>query len=125
MDTESITRQVSEPLYNSRKWMRFASIVLILQGVFSVFSIWGIIVCWIPIWMAVLLRSAANSITTAFETDDTQELKTTMEKLGKYFRIFGTLLLVMIVVFIIGFLAAILIPLFAKARQAALEAGAQ
>ena len=123
MNDESIVKKISQPLYDSRKWMRLASIVLILQGIFHIISLWGIIVCWIPFWMAMLLRSAINSVTIAFETDDANELQSSMEKIGKYFQIFGILLIVMIVVAIIGFLAAILIPTFINARQAALEAG--
>lgn len=125
MNDKSIVKQVSQPLYDSRKWIRLASIVLILQGIFQIISLWGIIVCWVPFWMAALLRSAANSITVAFETDDAGELQTSMEKLGKYFRVFGILLVVMIAVAVIGLLAAILIPAFVNARQAALEASGQ
>jgi hypothetical protein len=36
-----------------------------------------------------------------------------MEQLGKYFRIFGVLFLVMIIVFVVGILAAIIVPLVA------------
>jgi 1,4-dihydroxy-2-naphthoate octaprenyltransferase len=105
--------------------MRLASVALILQGVFSILSLWGILVCWIPFWMASLLSSAIKSVTTAFETDDSAEMQNAMDKIAKYFRVFGILTIVMIIVFFLGIFAAILIPAIVKARHAAMEAGAQ
>jgi len=100
--------------------MKLAGVMSIIQGVLSILSLWGIVVCWIPIWMGVLLCAASNRIRAAFETDSETEFQTSMEKLGTYFRLVGVLAIVMIVVAVVGLLAAIAIPAFIKARQAAM-----
>ncbi len=117
---EKTVARIAEPLYRAKGWMKFAGVLSIIQGLFSILSIWGIIVCWVPIWMGVVLCSASNHIRIAYETNSDDEFRTSMEKLGTYFRVFGILMLIMLVIAVIGILAAIFIPTFIKARQAAM-----
>ena len=120
MNEEALVTRIAEPLYRAKGWMKLAGVLSIIQGVFTIFSIWGIIICWIPIWMGVVLCSASNHIRTAFETNSDDEFRTSLEKLGTYFRVFGILAIVMLTLMLIGFLAAILVPAFLAARQAAM-----
>ena len=117
MNEESVVARFAEPLYRAKGWMKFVGVLAIIQGVFSILSLWGILVCWIPIWMGVVLCSASNHIRTAVETNSNEEFRTSMEKLGTYFRICGVLALVMFVIVGIGLVAALVIPSLLHSRQ--------
>ena len=60
-------RKLSGPLYNVKGWIKFAGIMLIIGGALQVFTIWGIIIAWIPIWMGVIVISASNFLQKAYE----------------------------------------------------------
>lgn len=116
MNEEAILTRVAEPLYRAKGWMKFAGVLVIIQGVLAILSIWGIIICWLPIWMGILLCSASNHVRTAYETNNDTEFRTSMSKLATYFRIFGILSLVLIIIAAVGILGAILIPLLVGAQ---------
>lgn len=117
MNTESVVARLAPPLYNAKGWIKLVGIISIIQGVLSILSIWGILICWIPIWMGVLLCSASNQLGIAFNTNDENAFRTSMEKLGTYFKIFGIFIIVMLVLGVIGILAAIIIPLVASMQH--------
>lgn len=120
MNPESVLYRIGEPLYRAKGWMKFAGVLSIIQGVLTILSIWGILICWLPIWMGALLCAASNQIRTAVEADNEPAFRTAMEKLGTYFRIMGVLVIVTLVLALIGIFVAILIPALMTARQAAL-----
>ena len=113
-------QSISEPLYRAKGWIMFAGVMSIIQGVFTILSIWGIIICWIPIWMCAILCSVSNHLKIAFETENEHELHASMGKLATYFRVFGILAAVMIAFAVIGLVAALAIPAFVRARHAAM-----
>ena len=49
MTTESVLQQMLEPLYRAKGWLKFVGVLSIIQGVLSILSIWGILICWLPI----------------------------------------------------------------------------
>lgn len=112
-------KQVAEPLYRVKGWMKLAGVMSIIQGVLSILSIWGILICWIPIWLGVLLCRASNRLRAAYEMDDANELEQSVKGLATYFRLYGVLMLVMLVVSSLAIAAAIVLPVLVKARQAA------
>ena len=87
-----------EPLYRARRWMKFAGILTIIAGVLQVFSIWGIVIAWLPIWMGILLTGAAKQITLACESSDDTAAFTAMDKLRLYFKIMGILMLIFLLI---------------------------
>lgn len=117
MNPESPIQRLIEPLYRAKGWIKFAGVLAIIQGVVSIFSIWGILVCWLPIWLGALLCGASNQIRTAFEASDETACRTSMAKLGTYFRIVGVLTVVGIVLMIGGVFFAMLIPAILKAKE--------
>lgn len=119
MNPESPVQRLIEPLYRAKGWIKFAGVLSIIQGVLTILSLWGILICWLPIWMGALLCGVSNQIRTAFEADNESAGRTAMEKLGTYFRIMGILTVVGFVLAFIGIFAAILIPAIVKAKQAA------
>jgi hypothetical protein len=122
MDQDFGMQKMIEPLYRVKGWVKFAGVMSIIQGAFSVLTIWGIIVAWLPIWMGVLLCSASNKIRTAYETNNEDEFRSSMEKLGLYFRILGILGIAIIGLAVVGILIAMLLPALAAVREAANEA---
>ena len=117
MNEDTIVTKIGEPLYRVKGWIMFAGVLSIIQGILLIPSIVGIIVCWIPIWMGVVLCSASKHIRIAFDTNNDDEFRTSLDKLGTYFRIFGILMIVMIVIAILGIFAAVMIPQFVKLNQ--------
>ena len=119
MNGEALISRIAEPLYQAKGWMKFVSVLAIIQGIVTIFSIWGILVCWIPIWMGAVLCSASNQVRIAFETNNEEVFKTSLGKLATYFRIAGVLAVIVLVIAIIGLLAAILLPALLAAQKAA------
>ena len=117
MDTESPIQRLIEPLYRAKGWIKFAGVLAIIQGVLSILSLWGILVCWLPIWLGALLCGASNQIRIAFETNDENACRTSMAKLGTYFRIVGVLAVIGIVLMVFGVFAALMIPAILKAKE--------
>jgi len=92
-----VIRELSTPLYEARGWIKFIGILSIVGGVLSVFTIWGIIVCWLPIWIGILLLKVGSSIEAAHQSGDRAALMTGMAKLKTCFIIYGILAIVGIV----------------------------
>jgi len=78
MDERQLVRQISSPLFDAKGWL--------------------------PIWMGVLLFSAANKIEAARSHGDIAALTETMSKLKTFFIINGALVLISILGFAIAFL---------------------
>ncbi len=81
---------------DSAGWMKLLGVLSIIQGVMIVFTLWGILIAWLPIWLGVILFRAANEaeMSTAGLTG---HLESYLKRLNKYFLIQGILALVMIV----------------------------
>jgi len=94
-----------------RGWIKFCGILSIVAGAFMILSIWGIIVCWLPIWMGVLLTKAAGSLEVTMQTQDTAAANLALTNIGKYFKIMGITMLVYFALGILAVLLAIMIPL--------------
>ncbi len=106
----AVTRY-SRSLYQVRGWMRFAGILLIIQGVITALTIVGLLFAWIPIWMGLLLRKGAARVEEAFESEEPAALKEGLQKISTYFKIMGIMSLIMVIVFAIGVLVGVLLPL--------------
>lgn len=103
---------LAEPLYRASGWIKFLGVLTIIQGVFVALSIWGILICWLPIWLGVLLLGAANKIRMSCETNNPEVFHASMEDLGKYFRILGVIAVVSIGIAVLAILAAVAAAVF-------------
>lgn len=106
----SSIRDLSESLYQAKGWIKLAGIMSIIQGVIGILSLWGILISWVPIWIGIILLKASNGLGRAYEMDDATELQQALARLAKYFKIYGILMLIAIIIGVIAMLAAILIP---------------
>jgi len=106
-DTTPATQSMMEPLYRSKFWMQLIGVMMILSGVFTALSIIGIVIAWIPIWAGVVLMQAAGAVHRAYNSGEPNEATYAMGKLRIYFTIFGVLMLIYIILFIVGMLFGI------------------
>jgi len=86
------------PLFESKGWIRLLGVLAIVYGVLVAFTIVGIIIAWLPIWMGVLLYKASTSVETAFRDGDEAALIECFVKLKTFFTIQGVLALIGLVV---------------------------
>jgi hypothetical protein len=93
---------LTEILYRAKGWMRLLGILSIISGALQALSIAGLIIAWLPIWIGVLLTSAASQIAIAHEQSDEVAFANALEKLRKYFKIMGVLAVLSIVFMVVG-----------------------
>lgn len=106
MEEQDVIRQVSLPIYESRSWMKFLGVVMIVQGVMTALTIVGIIFCWLPIWLGVLLFKSASAVETAYIGGSKVDLIMSMQRLKTYFVINGVLMLLTVLAVIFAFIVA-------------------
>jgi hypothetical protein len=95
---EAIIKDASQPLYESRNWLKLLGIVTIIQGALAALTLVGIIVAWLPIWMGILLIQAANGADLAGQTGVSSELKKALGSLKTYFIINGVMVLIGLII---------------------------
>ncbi len=97
MEEKALVQEISVPIYQSRGWMKLLGVVMIVQGIISIFTIIGILFCWLPIWMGVLLFKAASSVEGAQLVGDKVQLLESLRRIKTYFVINGVLMLIVLV----------------------------
>lgn len=105
-NNQELIRELSFPLFNAKGWMKLLGILAIIYGVLMIFTIWGIIICWLPIWMGVLLFRAGNSIERARMSGEQSDLNYTLNSLKTFFTIQGVLALIGLIAVGIGLVIA-------------------
>ena len=100
--SEELVKKLSELAVKSASWMKFLGVLSIISGVFIIFSIWGILICWLPIWIGVILFKAAGDAEMASRGAPTQ-LEGFLEKINKYFLIQGIMALIWIIIMLVVF----------------------
>lgn len=100
METENVNtpvdvvRALSYPLFSNKGWLKFFGIMNILYGVLAAITVVGIIIAWLPIWLGVLVNTAANKVEKAYMVGDYQALLETQQELSTYFLINAVLVLI-------------------------------
>lgn len=101
---ESVVKEVSEPLFSAKGWMKFLGVLMIIYSVLMVLMTLGIgiVIAWLPFWLGLLLFKAAASVELAATSGSKQALFETMAKLKTYFTIYGVLALIGIIITVIA-----------------------
>ena len=107
--SEDLVKRLSLRATGSAGWMKFLGVLSIIQGIFLVFTLWGILICWLPIWIGVILFKAAGDAEMASRGAPTQ-LEGFLEKINRYFLIQGIMALIgiiigLVVLFVVGMAA--------------------
>jgi len=97
MEEQDVIKEVSLPIFQSKGWLKLLGVVMILQGIMTAFTIIGIVICWVPIWLGILLFQAAGAIEGAQMQGSKSHLLMSLMKLKLYFMINGILMLIFIV----------------------------
>ena len=108
----SLVREISGPLFQAKGWLKLLGVLMIIYGVVMIITIVGIIFCWLPIWMGLLLLKAASGSEMAQASGDKNALITVMSKLKTFFTIYGVLALIglvaMVIALIVGGIASLI-----------------
>lgn len=99
---KDLIQEVSLPIFKAKGWMKLIGIVSIIYGIAIIFTIVGIAICWLPIWLGILLLKASKSIEIAQINGDRQQLNVSLSNIKTYFVINGILLLIGLIGFIIA-----------------------
>ena len=92
---------VLKPLINNRKWLNIIGFISIGSGILYIISIVGILVCWIPIWLGVLLFQTSSNL-EKFEISGNEEDATLgLEKLVLFFKFIAIVLIASLVISLI------------------------
>ena len=94
MEEKDLVQEVSLPIFQSKGWMKFLGVMLIIDGVISIFTVVGILWCWLLIWLGVLIFKAASFIEVAQLNGDKVQLVESLKRIKTFFVINGVLLLV-------------------------------
>jgi len=97
-----LLKRFVEPLYKARGWIICYEILLLLSVPVLVLSVWGIFVVWVPVWCAQVLSSGAQHLRRGYETNNADDLRIALKKLGTFFTIMGILAVVSLFVVILG-----------------------
>jgi len=101
-ETNNLIRALSQPLYQSRGWMKLIGVMMILYGTLFALTIVGIIFAWLPIWLGILLFQAASSAEDAHIASNAEELLATQRILKTYFTIMGVITLISLLFGLLG-----------------------
>lgn len=93
-DSMQTVKEVSIPLFQAKGWMKLLGVLLIISGIAYALTIFGIVICWLPIWMGVLLFKAADAAEAAELGGDKARLVDALGRLKTFFTIQGVLVLI-------------------------------
>jgi hypothetical protein len=95
---DSLVRELARPISESSFWLKLLGVLSIISGVSLIFSLVGILVCWLPIWQGVLLFRAGSAATDAARNGVRYDLFKSLESLKTYFVLNGFLALLGILI---------------------------
>lgn len=79
------------PAYESKGWLKFLGVVMIISGGLTALTIVGLIFAWLYIWVGVLLWQAGDRANSAYLSRDHAMLTQYMQKLKTIIVIAGVL----------------------------------
>lgn len=101
MEDQGLIQEISLPIFQSKVWLKLLGVMMIIQGILTAITIFGIVICWLPIWLGVLLFQAAGAIESAMVSGKKEQLLLSLSKIKLYFVINGILMLILIVFMVI------------------------
>ena len=113
---KNLVHEISNPIYQSKSWIKFLGILMLIYGIFVALSIVGIIIAWLPIWLGILLMQVASRIEQAQQMGDKVALIKAQNSLSTYFTVYGVLALIGLIIF-----AVMMIVFFATGMMTQLQ----
>jgi hypothetical protein len=90
---DHLIKEVCGSVAGSATWMKLLGVLLIIDGIFMIITIVGILICWLPIWLGVILFKAAGDAEAA-QGGASQMLLGYVQKINRFFLISGILALI-------------------------------
>jgi hypothetical protein len=81
-------------LYEAKGWMKFIGVMMIIGGIFTAITIFGIIIAWLPIWLGVILYKSANLVEQSYLANSEEQFVEALANIKKYFTIQGIVMIV-------------------------------
>jgi hypothetical protein len=103
-DENQLVKELTNPLFTARGWMRFLGVLTIIYGAISALTIVGILVAWIPIWVGVLLLKAAGDMEMARLNGDKERFLSGLNQIKTLFMLSGIILLIELLIGVIAIL---------------------
>ena len=97
-DNSKLLKELAGPLFAAKRWIKLFGWMMLGNGILTVFTGWGILFCWLPIWMGVLLLKAGSALEAAGNRGDKAQFLLAQDKLKTFFTVNGILMLVGIIV---------------------------
>jgi uncharacterized membrane protein len=100
--SEQLVKYLCDNVARSATWMKLLGVLLIIDGIIMLISVIGIIFCWLPIWLGVIIFKAAGDAETA-NKGVPQQLGEYVQKINRFFLIAGILALIYLIIVLIFF----------------------
>lgn len=105
--SEQLVKYLCDNVAKSATWMKLLGVLLIIYGVFLIISIVGILICWLPIWLGVILFKAAGDAEAASKGAP-QQLAEYIQKINRFFLIEGILALIWLIIVLIALFVGVM-----------------
>lgn len=99
---KNLIHEISNPLFQSKSWIKFLGILMLIYGIFIALSIVGLIIAWLPIWIGILLMQVASRIEQAQKLGNKIALIKAQSSLSTYFTVYGVMALIGLIFFVVG-----------------------
>lgn len=99
------TRDLSQPLYEARGWVKLLGILNIISGVLACLTLVGILWGWLPLWQGILLFNAGKQTEQAWTGEDPERLREALRQLKTYFVLSGVSMLATLALTVLAFIA--------------------
>jgi hypothetical protein len=96
------TSRCAEALASRGFWIRLVAVLMAINAFWMAITIVGLLVAWLPAWMAYLLWKTADDVQAAARDGNAEALRQGLGRLGTYFTIMGVLIVIGL---LFGFLA--------------------
>jgi len=97
------------PAYESRNWLKFLGVTMIISGVLSALSIVGLLFAWLPIWVGVLLWQAGDRADEAYLGRDPGRLEQYLAKIKSVATIAGITMIISLALSVAAFAMAMML----------------
>jgi len=104
--------RIRENVRGMKGWLKLLGIVQIVVGILQAVTILGIIWAWLPIWLGVILNSAANKAQEYVEKGNEQALIDLTGKLKLYFIINGIMMIVSLAAVALSLIVVVILAAF-------------
>ncbi len=118
-DLRELVKDLASYLSANAKWIRFFGIILIISGIAQLIFLYGALF----IWLGVILMKAASQAEIALKTGTNESLERCLYQIGRFFKINGIVLLVLLILYIGAIIAVLSMELLAPFLGGGIEPG--